>query len=438
MTGGTWTTQNKVRPGVYVNFESEGRAMGTIGDRGIVTIPMALSWGPANEVITIEAGENTSIKLGYPMTSPKLILIREALKRAKTLLLYRLNAGTAASATVGDLSITAKYSGLRGNDITITVSQDIDDNSKYNVTTFLSGEAVDSQTVTDINNIASNDWVIFSGNGELVETAGTPLTGGSDGVTTNENYLDYLTAIESYSFNTMAVATTDSSLKGVFASFCKRLREDEGRRIQVVLENYPIADYEGIISVKNGVVLADGSILTPVECTAWVAAATAGANVNQSLTYTAYDDAVDASPRYSNGQIIAALQAGEFVFVSSNGRAVVEQDINTLTSFTTKKGREFKKNRVIRVLDSINNDFERIFSDFYIGKISNNEDGRNLLKGECINYLELLENIEAIQNFNSQTDISVEEGNEAEAVYIETHIQPVDSIEKLYFKIRVR
>ncbi|MFC6546157.1 phage tail sheath C-terminal domain-containing protein [Cohnella cellulosilytica] len=116
----------------------------------------------------------------------------------------------------------------------------------------------------------------------------------------------------------------------------------------------------------------------------------------------------------------------------------MEQDINSLTTFTPDKGKAFSKNRVIRVLDGINNDFVRIFSQFYIGKVSNNADGRNLLRAECVNYLTSLQNINAIQNFDSQTDISVAAGNDVDAVLIEADIQPVDSIEKIYMTITVQ
>ena len=437
MAGGTWTTQNKVRPNVYINFQSEPMALGTVGERGIATIPLVLPWGAEGKVITIEAGEDTTPKLGYPITAQELLLVREALKRAKTLLVYRVNTGVKATSTSGELVVTAKHSGSRGNNITIVVEENIDNSSLFDVKTLVDGVEQDVQTVADIAGLQANDWVTFNTTGDLTETAGMPLEGGKDGTATNQNYLDYLAAIETYDFNTMALPVTDNILKGAYISFCKRLRDDEGRKIQIVVENYSQADYEGVISVKNGVVIADGTTLTAEQCTAWVAGATAGANVNQSLTYSAYDDAVDVSPRYTNSQIITALLNGEFVFTANENRALVEQDINTFTSFVPDKGRQFSKNRVIRVLDNIGNDFYRIFSNFYLGKISNNLDGRNLLKGECINYLETLQGIAAIQNFDSQTDISVLHGNESDSVYIETYIQPVDSIEKIYFLIRI-
>ncbi|MBB6670279.1 phage tail sheath family protein [Cohnella nanjingensis] len=437
MAGGTWTVQNKTRPGVYVNTKSAPKALGSLGERGVVSMPLTLSWGQPKVIVAIEAGENTASKLGYDISAPQLLLVREALKRAKKLLLYRVNAGTKATATSGSLTATAKWGGVRGNDLSIVIQTNVDENTKFDVITKLEGTAVNTQTVANITGLIPNAWIDWSGTGSLATTAGAPLVGGADGTAAIQDYSDYLAALEIEDFNTIGLPVTTSTIKSAVVAFVKRLREDEGKKIVAVLENYPAADYEGVISVKNGVVLDDGTTLTAAQATAWTAGATAGANVNESLTYAAYEGAVDVSPRYTNSQIVAALRAGEFLFTPSKGKAVVEQDINTLTGFSPEKGKMFAKNRVVRVLDGISNDFVRIFSGFYLGKVSNNAAGRNLLKGECINYLDTLQGIEAVQNFDSQTDITVSAGADSDAVLIETNVQPVDSIEKIYVAVTV-
>lgn len=441
MAGGTWVAQNKVRPGLYINFRSEAQAVGTLGERGVVTLPAVLSWGPSREVLVIESGQNVTDILGYDITAPQLLLVREALKRARTLFLYRVNEGTKATATIGTtdpITVTARYGGVRGNDITVAVQANVDDSQLFDVITYVDGREVDVQTVASRAELQDNAWVTFGASGTLEATAGVNLTGGTDGTVTNADYTDYLEDIELFDFNTMAAPVTDPTLKGVFVAFARRMREDEGKKIQVVLPDYPTADYEGVISVKNGVVLADGTTLNNVQATAWVAGATAGANVNQSLTYSAYDGAVDVDTRYTHTQIVQALQNGEFLFVSSDGRAIVEQDINTFTSFTPEKRRHFSKNRVIRVLDAIGNDLKRIFEQFYAGEVDNNVDGRNLFKNEIINYLTNLQNIGAIQNFDSQSDVMVVQGADVDSIYVELYVQPVDAIEKVYMQVIVR
>ncbi len=403
-----------------------------------MSLPLPLSWGPSKAIITVEAGDDLFEVLGYPITAPQLLLVREALKRAKTLHLYRLNSGTKASASIEGLTVNAKYGGVRGNDIAIVIETNIHDSSRYDVKTLIDGMEADSQTVASIDELKSNAWVEFFGTGDVTPTAGTPLVGGADGEVTAQDYMDYLAAVEVVDVQTIGLAETDIGVKDLFVSFVKRLRNEEGKKIQVVMENHPMADDEGVISVKNGVILADGTVLSAAEAVAWVAGATAGAGANESLTYAAYDGAVDVHPRYTNSEIIAALQAGEFVFTAMDGRAVVEQDINTLTTFTPEKNQAFRKNRVLRVLDGLANDYMRVFSASYIGKVPNHDDGRNLFKSEIINITNQYQNIGAIQNFDPQTDLEVLPGENSDAVVVNQWVQPVDSIEKIYMTVTVR
>ena len=438
MAGGTFTVQNKVRPGAYINFKSAGKPLGTLSDRGIMTMPLSLKWGPSKKVIEITNETDIQEVLGYSLLDQELLLIKEAVKRASKILLYRVNDGTKATATVSPLTITAKDGGTRGNALSVILTEDVDAEGTFKVITLLDGRPVHEQLGKTVEDLENNSFVTFSGTGALAASSGTTLTNGTDTVAESQDYLDYFKAIEVFTWNTMAIPTTDSTVKGATVAFIKRMREDEGKKVQAVLENYPTADYEGIISVKNGVKLTDGTVIGAVKATAWVAAATAGAEVNQSNTYTSYDDSVDVDVRYTNTQIIEALQKGEFIFIEQGGKAVVEQDINTLISFTADKDKSFRKNRVIRVLDAIGNDMHRIFARNYLGSTDNHADGRKLFKGECINYLDTLQGISAIQNFDSTKDVEVLPGQESDSVVANVYVQPVDSMEKLYMTVTVR
>ena len=121
--------------------------------------------------------------------------------------------------------------------------------------------------------------------------------------------------------------STDTTIKSAAASFINRLREDEGDKRQLVVAKHTVDD-EAVINVKNGVVLSDGTKITPEQATAWVAGASAAAGIDKSLTYDSYDGAVDVTERYLNSEIEAALDNGEFIFVEKRGKVIVEQDIN--------------------------------------------------------------------------------------------------------------
>lgn len=344
--GGTFTVPNKVLPGAYINFVSMARALGSMGDRGIVALPLEINWGPEDEVITIDSGEfqkEALSILGYSFIDEEMRPLREVFRGAKLVKLYRINetGGKKATATVGTgLTITAKYSGTRGNDIKIVVQANIDDETKFDVITFIGTTKIDTQTVATIKELQANNFVEFSGEGTLEVTAGVPLTGGENGTATGEAYSAFLDKIESEDFTTLAYAGEDEVTKALFDSFTKRLRDDEGVKITTVLFNYTNADFEGIISVKNN-----------KELVYWVAGQSAGAAVNESLTNRKYDGEYEVNTKFKKREFEQAIQNGEFAFYQDGNDVRVLKDINTFTSFAPNKNQDFASNRVIRVLD---------------------------------------------------------------------------------------
>ena len=133
---------------------------------------------------------------------------------------------------------------------------------------------------------------------------------------------------------------------------------------------------------------------------------------------------------------IKGIRKGQLLFYEEDGTLRVLRDINSFTSFAAAKNSDFSSNRVVRVLDSIANDVANIFSKYYLGKQSNNANGRNLLKAEILAYHEELMKLEAIEGFTAD-DITVEKGTEKQDVVVYEAIQPVDAMEKLYMKVEV-
>ncbi|GIQ70763.1 phage tail sheath protein [Xylanibacillus composti] len=441
MAGGTWTTQNKVRPGVYINFASDGGALGTMGEIGIAAFPTPLPWGNPGLIVLDAATylDDALEKIGFHPEDPRIRHISVAMEHAVRVLLYRLGANGAAkaSATVGNLTGTAKWGGPRGNDLMFSVQESLDEEGQYEVRTYLESEEVDVQTVEQIEDLQNNKFVDFSGSGEFEETAGAKFSGGTEGTPSGGEYSAAFAAFEAEEYNVLGLPVDDTPTKQLAVAYVRRLREEEGKKVRLVLHDYPAADYEGVTSLRNSYYDANGELIPPEHAIFRIAAMCASANVNESLTYSAIPGATDVYPKLTSAETIAALRNGELILTATNGRVVIEQDINTLTTFSPSKGRMFSKNRVLRVLDAIGNDIKRIFEQFYIGQVSNNADGRALLWNEIVTYMRNLEEIEAIQNFNSE-DIVVLAGQEIDSVYVEAAIQPVDSVEKVYMKVRVR
>ena len=246
-----------------------------------------------------------------------------------------------------------------------------------------------------------------------------------------------LAVLETVDFNVLVYPYTGvgfTAMQLEIATWVEAMVADEGVSIQAVLADY-VADSELILNVTHGVVLADETVLTVAQCTAWVAGITAGANINQSNTGRKYVGAVDVSPRMTKSEMELAVTAGEFIFkVDTAQNVTAVYDINSLTTVTADKGAQFKKNRVVRTLQGINNDITEIFESNYVGKTNNNADGRSLLRATLIEYFNELQRLAAIQNFTPE-DVTVTAGVATDAVVIDCNIQPVDSIEKIYISI---
>lgn len=447
MAGGIWTSQNKELPGVYINVKSSGNIAANIGTRGIVAICEPLSWGPTNVIQEYIPGEDSTPYIGYPLTADQARFIREMTKGSDVtagpvkILLYRPQgtSGVKATATIGQLTATALYEGVRGNDITIVISEQADAEGSYEVQTVVDGTVVNSQVVSDLGDLVANDWVTFSGTGTTIqETAGDPLSDGVDPSVAAADYATFLTALEPYQFDVLVYDGTDSTTIQAIASFVERLSNNVGQKCQAVMsgETAGNSNSEFVIAVKNGVILDDGTTLTAQQATWWVGGCEAGAQYNQSLTYVQYPNAIKANPKLTSNEMAAAKAAGYIAFLDEFNRIKVCSDVNTLTTYTPDKGKEFAKNRVMRVIMQFCNDCYEYFSNSFIGKVDNNDAGRNLLKGWIVGYFNEMQANNGVQNFSAD-DVEVLPGNDVDSVLINVTIQPVDSIEKIYVNLTV-
>ena len=92
MAGGVWLSQNKTRPGAYINFKAVPKSSMTVGDRGIVAMGLPLSWGEEGkmiEVLSSDLLDGTSQKLiGFTVFDSESKLLAGALNYAYKALVY--------------------------------------------------------------------------------------------------------------------------------------------------------------------------------------------------------------------------------------------------------------------------------------------------------------------------------------------------------------
>ena len=219
--GGTFTVQNKILPGAYINFVSLGSVV-KMGTRGVAALPLELNWGPENKVFSMYAEDFNKTALtvfGYDPTAADILLVREALKRARTLLTYRVNSGgEKATATVGGMTVTAAYGGTRGNAISVAILTNADNATDVDVVTYLDGMVMDSQTIAKTSGSAglkANDFVTFGTAASLETAVVTKLTGGTNGTVNGTAHTNALNAFEVESFNVIGYPGDDDTTKSV-------------------------------------------------------------------------------------------------------------------------------------------------------------------------------------------------------------------------------
>lgn len=445
MAGGNWISQNKILPGVYINTKSRGNLPVSVGTKGVVAICKELSWGATGKVQEYIPGDDPTPIIGSDLLSTDALFLREMIKGSDNtpapikVLIYRPEgtSGVKATATIGALTATAKYIGTRGNDITIVVTADPDNAGFYTVVTSIDGSIVDSQYIDDLGDLISNDWVDFTGTGTTITTtAGTALTTGANPTVAAADHAAFMTAIEPYTFDIVAYDGSNATIAAAYTAFATRVSNSIGKKCQAVMGGASAQNSEWAINVLNGVKLSDGTALTANQAVYWVAGAEAGAPYNKSLTYAQYPGAVEANPKKTLAETEAAVLAGNIVFIDDFDRVKICTDINTLTTFTTDKGSEYSKNRVMRVLNQLCNDIYMQFSLNYIGKVDNNDEGRKLMKGWVVGYLNEMQANNGIQNFDAD-DVEVLQGSTLDAVIVNIAIMPVDSVEKIYITVTV-
>lgn len=432
--GGTFLTQNKVLPGAYVNFVSVASASATLGDRGYAAMGLNLDWGVEDSIIEItsEDFKKNSMKiLGYAYADDKLKGIRELFNNITTLYAYRLNGG---GKKASNTYATAKHSGIRGNDIKLVIAKNVDNDTLFDVDTYMGTTLVDAQTVSAATYLKANDYVTFKTDTALTEAVSVPLTGGENGTEDATSHQTFLNKIESYpSINAIGYVGTTDSIKALYVAFAKRMRDEVGVKFQAVVYDQA-ADYEGVVNVMNKVTDDDASEASLVY---WVTGIIAGTAVNASATNKQYDGEFTVNTDYTQTQLETAINAGKFALHQVGSAVRVLEDINSLVTTTADKGEIFKDNQTIRVCDQIATDIASLFVSKYLGVIPNDAAGRTSLWADIVKHHEQLEDLRAIEDFSDE-DVTVTQGETKKAVVVSDAITVVNAMTKLYMTVTVQ
>lgn len=296
-----------------------------------------------------------------------------------------------------------------------------------------SDDLVDKQTVQgNTSYLVDNDFIVWTKNKTITETAGTFLHDGANFYTSGSSVQDFLSAIESYTFNILICDSYSDTVKGLFVNFTKRLRDKAGIKFQTIVHNYG-ADYEGVINLTTDV---SQDMYTKQNLVWWLGGVESNCEINKSCTNKKYDG--EYTPICSDTQtgLEQAINNGELKLHKVGSDYRILTDINSLVTTTSEKSDLFCSNQTMRVCDQIGMDIATIFNTRYLGVMPNDNAGRIALWADIVKYLKNLETLRAIEDF-TDTDVVVEQGEVKKAVVVNTPVTVVNCMEQLYMTVKV-
>lgn len=417
----------QILPGAHVDIVAGERAAQLVAT-GIVAMPLSLSWG--NKVTVLNQGDSTLAALGYDITDPALKCVREALNGAEKLILYRLNnSGVKATATLASgITATAKYSGIRGNDLSVVVSTS---ESDFLIRTLLGAREVDSQVIHAPADFQANDFIGISGTGTLA-AATVNLTGGTDGAIDAGAWDDFKAKMELQSWNVLAYTGTDPTVTADLIAWVGQLRQNDSR-VQIVESTVASNDPAVYHSTIGGV--TENYEMTAAEACATLAGLVAKQGITGSLThYNSITGWTDVNPHLAKEQMETRTQAGEILFVLLYGVPAVLYDINSLTVYTDERPEDFHKGLVMRTLDSVGMNVQKLLDTKAVGKIRNSKLGRPQIKAMVVkliteNYLKP----GYIEDFTAD-DVTIEQ-SAGDAVTAVLNVKVVDMTDKIQLTV---
>lgn len=195
-------------------------------------------------------------------------------------------------------------------------------------------------------------------------------------------------------YNYIAAPTGTTQEQQDLASYVKSERNIARKTVKAVVANVA-ADHDGVINfcteeikVPNGKD-AQGrttyKTYTPIEYTARIAGILAGLALDRSATYFKLTE-VESVKVYED--LTDRIDKGELhLFDEEDGEGVkITRACNSLQTFTTDKGQEFRKIKIIEGVDMVTDDIRDTFKKYYIGKYINDYDHKMLFVSAIMVY----------------------------------------------------
>lgn len=235
-----------------------------------------------------------------------------------------------------------------------------------------------------------------------------------------EDYSEALNYLKTVKFDYLVVPTVETDEQTTAVVSYVKAQRAANKLIKAVLPN-TTGDNEGIINyATEEVMVNDKKYITEQYC-ARIAGIIAGTPLSISCTYAPLSELTDCK-RLTKEEMDAAVDAGKFIVWWDGEKVKTARGVNSLTTLTDKKNKQFQKIKVVDVMDMIANDIRMTAEDSYIGKYPNKYDNKCLLISAISNYFDRLITDDVIQSYEIGIDVS------ANRAYLKDNGENVDSM----------
>lgn len=275
------------------------------------------------------------------------------------------------------------------------------------------------------------------------------------------DYTDTLKKLETDRFDWLTIPAIKADKTADIASWIKSMRTVKDVKVKAVLPN-TAADNEGIVNFTNKVIKAGDKVYSTADYCVRVAGIICGTPMTISCTYAPAPELTEVEA-YTNDEMDDKCNNGEFFFFNDGEKIKVARGINSFVTTMQGKGDDFKKIKLVDLMDMIHDDIKRTGHDSYIGKYANSYDNRCLLITAINGYFHTLESegllergqnecfvdIEAVKNWRESNGLNtrdelevmknqtIKELNLHDNVFLGANLALLDAIEQITVKCSI-
>ena len=189
-------------------------------------------------------------------------------------------------------------------------------------------------------------------------------------------------------------------------TWVKEKRKNQRKTFKAVVADNA-ADDEGIINFTTKGIKVKDEAFTPQAFTARIAGALAGLPFSRSSTYLILPEVTEITDHATPD---ADIEAGQLILINDGENIKIGRGVNSLTTLTGGKSEEFKKIKVVEIMDMIKDDIRDTFDSEYIGKVLNTYDNQVLFFTSVNAYLKSLAADDILDpSFTNQINVDVEQ-----------------------------